>query len=159
MSQRLNYYQLSPELARKFTEFQLAVNKRPVVEELGHLVVLRASQMNGCIFCVDMHVKEGKIHGERELRQHHVAVWWESPLFTDREKAALAWTEVVTQLPPHGVSEEAYENVRKHFSDEEVSDLTFLLAAINGWNRFGVAFRPVPGSADEMYGLTKAGLK
>jgi AhpD family alkylhydroperoxidase len=159
MSQRLNYYQLSPELARKFTEFQLALNKRPVVEELGHLVVLRASQMNGCIFCVDMHVKEGRIHGERELRQHHVAVWWESPLFTDREKAALAWTEVVTHLPPHGVSEEAYENVRKHFSDEEVSDLTFLLAAINGWNRFGVAFRPVPGSADEMYGLTKAGLK
>ncbi|ANN68894.1 carboxymuconolactone decarboxylase family protein [Bordetella bronchialis] len=159
MSQRLNYYKLSAELAKKYTEFSVALKKRPVVEELGHLVTLRASQMNGCVFCVDMHVKEGRIHGERELRQHHVAIWWESPLFIDREKAALAWTEIVTRLPAHGIPEEAYQQALAHFSEEELSDLTFLVVGINGWNRLGVAFLPVPGSADELYGLTKAGLK
>jgi AhpD family alkylhydroperoxidase len=159
MSQRLNYYQLSPEASKKYMDFTNALRKRPVVAELGHLVTLRASQMNGCAFCVDMHSKEGKIHGERELRLYHVAVWWESPLFTDREKAALAWTEVVTHLPPHGVPDDAYQNVRAHFSEEEVSDLTFWIVSINGWNRLGVPFRAVPGSADEALGLTKAGLK
>jgi AhpD family alkylhydroperoxidase len=159
MTQRLNYYELTPDVAKKYMDFQLALNKRPVVQELAHLITLRASQMNGCAFCVDMHVKEGRIRGERELRQHHVAIWWESPLFTDREKAALAWTEIVTHLPPHGVPDEAYQNVRAHFSEEEVADLTFLIAAINGWNRMSVSFRPVPGSADEAFGLTKAGIK
>lgn len=159
MSQRLNYYQLSAEVARKYMDFSQTLKKRPVIAELGHLVTLRASQMNGCAFCVDMHTKEAKIHGERELRLYHVSIWWESPLFSEREKAALAWTEIVTQLPPHGIPDEAYQRVREHFSEEEVSDLTFLIVEINGWNRLSVAFRPVPGSADEMLGLTKAGLK
>lgn len=159
MSQRLNYYKLSPEASKMYMDFSVALKKRPVAKELGHLVELRASQMNGCAFCVDMHSKEGRIHGERELRLHHVAVWWESPLFTDREKAALAWTEIVTRLPARGVPDEDYENVRAHFSEQEVADLTFLIVSINGWNRLGVPFRPVPGSADEALGLTKAGLK
>lgn len=159
MTQRLNYYQLSAEVAKKYIDFHQTLNKRPVVQELGHLVVLRASQLNGCAFCVDMHSKEAKIHGERELRLYHVAIWWESPLFSEREKAALAWTETVTKLPPHGIPDDAFERVRAHFSDEEISDLTFLIVEINGWNRLGVAFRPEPGSADAMFGLEKAGLK
>ncbi|OZI62671.1 carboxymuconolactone decarboxylase family protein [Bordetella genomosp. 11] len=159
MSQRLNYYKASAETAKKYIDFSQSLKNRPVIAELGHLVTLRASQLNGCAFCVDMHVKEGKIHGERELRLHHVAIWWESPLFNEREKAALAWTEIVTHLPAHGVPDEAYESVCEHFSEEEVSDLTFLIVGINGWNRLSVAFRPVPGSADEMFGLGKAGLK
>ena len=99
---------------------------------------LRASQLNGCAFCVDMHVKEAKIHGDRELRLHHVAVWRESPLFSEQERAALEWTEALTQLTPHGVSDAIYASVREQFSEQELSDLTFLVVAINGWNRLNV---------------------
>lgn len=158
MTQRLNYYQLAGDLSKKYQDFSNTVKKHPVVQEMGHLVNLRASQMNGCAFCVDMHSKEAKLGGERELRLHHVAIWWESPLFTPRERAALAWTEIVTHLPPHGVPDQAYENARAHFSEEELAALTFQIVAINGWNRLSIAFRPVPGSADAAFGLDKAGL-
>jgi AhpD family alkylhydroperoxidase len=155
----LNYFETSPELSRKYLDFSTALKKSPVTRELGHLVDLRASQINGCGFCVDMHVKQAKIEGERELRLHHVAVWRESTLFSPRERAALAWTETVTTLPAHGVSDEAYQAVREHFSEAEVTDLTLLIVRINGWNRLGVTFRTVPGSADAAYGLDKAGLQ
>ncbi len=127
-------------------------------ETLALLVDIRASQINGCAFCVDMHVKQAKIHGERELRLHHVAIWRESPLFTPKERAALAWTEVLTRLAPEGVSDAAYADAREHFSAEELSQLTFRVVAINGWNRMNVAFHTVPGSKDQMFGLDKAGL-
>jgi len=120
--------------------------------------MLRASQLNGCAFCVDMHVKEAKIHGERELRLHHVAVWRESQLFSPVERAALEWAEALTQLPPHGISERLYTKVREHFSEQDLSDLTFLIVAINGWNRLNVAFQTIPGSSDEAFGLIKANL-
>lgn len=158
MSQRLDYYKLSPQAASKYVEFSTLLTKKPFLAELAHLVMLRASQINGCAFCVDMHVKEAKIHGERELRLHHVAVWRESPLFSQRERAALEWTEVLTHLPPHGVSEGVYASVREQFSEQELSDLTFLVVAINGWNRISVAFQAVPGSSDKLFGLDKAGL-
>ena len=105
-----------------------------------------------------MHVKEAHIHGERELRLHHVAIWRESTLFAPRERAALAWTEVLTKLPEHGVPDDVYEHVRTQFSEKEVSDLTFQVIAINGWNRASIAFKAVPGSADKAYGLDKANL-
>ncbi|OZI47243.1 alkylhydroperoxidase [Bordetella genomosp. 5] len=158
MSQRLNYYKLAPDLAKQYTAFQMTLNKNPIARELGVLVTLRASQINGCAFCVDMHVKEGKLHGERELRLHHVAIWRESTLFSPRERAALAWTEVLTKLPAHGVSDADFTAAREHFSEEELSALSFLVVAINGWNRLSVAFLPVPGSLDAEYGLDKAGL-
>ncbi|MEP6829583.1 MAG: carboxymuconolactone decarboxylase family protein, partial [Rhizomicrobium sp.] len=111
-----------------------------------------------CAFCVDMHSKEAKIHGERELRLYHVAIWRESNLFDARERAALEWTEVLTQLPPHGVSDAVYNSVRAVFSEKELSDLSYSVMAINGWNRLSIGFRSVPGSRDALYGLTKAGL-
>jgi AhpD family alkylhydroperoxidase len=148
----------SPELLKKFLDFSLALNKSSIEQTTRHLVTLRASQMNGCAFCVDMHVKEAKIHGERELRLHHVIIWRESELFNARERAALAWTEVLTKLPEHGVSDDVYEEVSAQFSEKELSDLTYLVVGINGWNRLSVPFRKVPGSADAAYGLTKAGL-
>ena len=120
--------------------------------------MLRASQLNGCSFCVDMHVKEAKIHGERELRLHHVAVWRESQLFSPAERAALEWTEALTQLPPHGISNSLYASAREQFSEQELSDLSFLIVAINGWNRLNVAFQAIPGSSDELFGLNKANL-
>jgi len=107
---------------------------------------------------VDMHVKQARLQGERELRLHHVAIWRESPLFDARERAALAWTEALTQIPPTGISDNLYTEVRERFSEKELADLTFAVMAINGWNRANVAFRTVPGSMDKAYGLDKAGL-
>ncbi|CAB3627299.1 carboxymuconolactone decarboxylase family protein [Achromobacter pestifer] len=158
MSQRLNYFQVSAELSKKYMDFSAAMKKVPVIEEFGDLVDIRASQINGCGFCLDMHVKQAKLHGERELRLHHIAIWRESTLFSPRERAALAWTEALTTLPPHGVSDEVYEHVREQLSESEISDLTFRVVAINGWNRLNIAFRAVPGSADTAFGLDKAGL-
>ncbi len=158
MTQRLNYQALSPELAKKYLDFSLA-NKHSTIEESTRLLVeIRASQINGCAFCVDMHSKQAKITGERELRLYHLPIWRESPLFSDRERAALEWTEALTTLGAHGVSDDIYAAVRAQFSEEEITDLSFQVVAINGWNRLGVAFRNVPGSLDGAYGLTRANL-
>ncbi|MCS3505745.1 carboxymuconolactone decarboxylase family protein [Achromobacter sp. JUb104] len=158
MTQRLDYFQVSAQLSKKYMDFSTAMKNVPVIEEFGDLVDIRASQINGCGFCLDMHVKQAKIRGERELRLHHVAIWRESTLFSARERAALAWTEALTTLPAHGVPDEVYEAVRAQLSESEISDLTFRVVAINGWNRLNVAFRTVPGSADAAFGLDKAGL-
>ena len=158
MTQRLNYFQQSPELSKKLVELNTLLQKTTIETHIRELVELRVSQINGCAFCVDMHVKMAKIHGERELRLYHVAIWRESTLFSPRERAALAWTEVLTKLPEHGVPDDVYDRVRGQLSEKELSDLTFEVMAINGWNRANVAFRTVPGSADKAYGLDKANL-
>ncbi len=158
MSQRIDYMQQSPELFKAYLAFSTAVRNSAIDTTTKTLVQIRASQINGCAFCLDMHVKEAKIHGERELRLHHVAIWRESPLFSDRERAALEWTEALTRLSDHGVSDEIYAAVRAQFSEKDLSDLSFATVAINGWNRISVGFRVAPGSADAVYGLDKAGL-
>jgi AhpD family alkylhydroperoxidase len=158
MTQRINYIQQSPELFKKFMEFSTALKNSTIEEPIRDLVSIRASQLNGCGFCLDMHVKEARIHGERELRIHHLAAWRESTLFSPREWAALAWAEVLTNLPVHGVPDEIYERVRTQLSEKELSDLTFDVMAINAWNRANVAFKTVPGSADKAFGLDKANL-
>lgn len=158
MTQRINYMQQSPELFKKFIEFNTLVKDSVIEEPIRDLVAIRASQLNGCAFCLDMHVKQAKIHGERELRIHHLSVWRESTLFIPRERAALAWAEVLTQLPEQGVSDEIYERVRGQLSEKEISDLTFAVMAINAWNRVNVGFRTVPGTHDKAFGLDKAKL-
>lgn len=158
MTQRLNYMQHSPELVKKFMDFSLALKSSVIEESIRNLVQVRASQINGCGFCLDMHVKEAKIAGETELRLYHVAIWRESTLFAPRERAALAWTEALTKLPEGGVPDELYERVRGQLSEKEVSDLTFSIMAINAWNRLSIGFKNVPGSADKAFGLDKAGL-
>jgi alkylhydroperoxidase family enzyme len=105
-----------------------------------------------------MHCKEARIDGERELRIYHVPIWRESPLFSESEKAALEWTEALTKLSEHGVDDEVYDRVRAQLSETQISDLTFAIGVINLWNRLNISFKTVPGSADEMLGLTKAGL-
>ena len=152
MIQRLIHAQQSPELFRTLADLSMAV-KKAVEPTLFSLVEIRASQLNGCAFCVDMHVKEARLHGERELRLHHVAVWHESPLFSARERAALAWTEAVTHLPAKGVPDDLYARVRDEFSDKELADLTYAVMTINAWNRASVACRAEPGSTDKLYGL------
>lgn len=159
MTQRLNYIQQSPELFKAYLNFSQAIDGGAIERSLLDLVSIRASQLNGCAFCLDMHVKEAKLHGERELRLYHVAIWRESTLFSPRERAVLEWTETLTQLPPHGVPDDVYARVREQLSEKELSDLTFAVMGINGWNRANVAFRTVPGSADKMFGLDKAGLE
>ena len=159
MSERLNYFQQSPELGKKLLELSQASEKSSLGNTIRDLVDIRASQINGCAFCVDMHCKEAKIHGERELRIYHIPIWWESALFSEKEKAALEWTEAVTRLGLHGVADDVYERTRKQFSENEITDLTFAVAIINAWNRLCISFRTAPGSADEALGLTKAGLK
>lgn len=158
MTQRINYMQQSPELFKKFLEFSTAAQGGAIEATIQHLIEIRASQINGCGFCVDMHVKQATLHGERPLRLHHLSIWRESTLFSPRERAALAWTEALTTLGPHGVDDATYDKVRTQLSEKELSDLSFLVMAINGWNRINVGFRGVPGSHDKAFGLDKAGL-
>jgi AhpD family alkylhydroperoxidase len=158
MTQRIDYQKQSPELFKKFVEFSLVLKHSAIEESIRDLVDIRASQINGCAFCLDMHVKEATLHGERPLRLHHVATWRESTLFSPRERAALAWTEILTQIPAQGVPDDVYERVRTQLSEKELSDLTFLVMSINAWNRVNVGFRVVPGTYDKAFGVDKSGL-
>lgn len=158
MAQRIDYQKQSPELFNKLVALNMQIGRSSLEETINYLVEIRASQINGCSFCLDMHIKQAVIHGERPLRLHHLAAWRESPLFSPRERAALAWTEVLTQLPPHGVPDDIYAHVREQFSEKELTDLTYAVMTINAWNRINVAFTSVPGTADKAYGLDKAGL-
>jgi AhpD family alkylhydroperoxidase len=158
MSQRLNFFEQSPELTKMLFEFSGAVKKGSLGNTLIDLVNIRASQLNGCAFCLDMHCKEAKIHGEKELRLYHIAIWRESNLFSETERAALEWTEAVTKLSEHGVSDEVYDRVRAQLSEKQITELTYAIGVINMWNRLNIGFRSVPGSFDDQLGLTKAGL-
>jgi len=158
MTQRLDYQQQAPELFKKLGMYSAAVKSASIEASIIDLIDIRASQLNGCTFCLDMHVKEATIHGERPLRLHHIAGWRESTLFSPRERACLAWTEVLTQLPPQGVPDELYERVRTQLSEQELVDLTHAVMAINAWNRANVAFRTTPGVLDKAFGLDKAQL-
>lgn len=158
MTARIDYQKQSPELFKKFVEFSIALNKSAIEESIRDLVDIRASQLNGCGFCLDMHVKAATIHGERALRLHHIAAWRESTLFSPRERAALAWTEILTQIPALGVPDDVYDRVRTQLSEKELSDLTFLVMSINAWNRVNVGFRIVPGTYDKAFGVDTSGL-
>src|SRR4029077_4968710 len=136
---RINYQQHSPELVKKLLEFGRLAAKGSLGEALTDLVHIRASQLNGCAFCLEMHVKEAKLHGERELRLYHIPIWRESPLFSDKERAALEWTEAVTKLSDHGIPDDLYGRVREHLSEKEMSDLTFSIGLINFWNRLNIS--------------------
>jgi AhpD family alkylhydroperoxidase len=158
MSQRLNFFEHSPELTKILLEFSGAVKKSSLGNTLIDLVNIRASQINGCAFCLDMHCKEARIHGEKELRIYHIPIWRESNLFTETERAVLEWTEAVTRLSEHGVPDEIYDRVRAQLSETQITELTYAIGLINLWNRLNISFRSVPGSFDEQLGLTKAGL-
>ncbi len=108
---------------------------------LGNTLNIRGSQLNGCAFCLDRHSKEAKIHGERKLRIYHLPIWRESPLFSDAEKVALEWTEALTKIGPEGVSDALYERARSHFSEAQLSELSFAVSMINLWNRLNIGFR------------------
>ena len=112
---------------------------------LLELMKTRASQMNGCAFCIDMHTKDARAAGETEQRLYALNAWRETPFFTERERAALAWTEAVTAVSAGHVPDAVYEEAKQHFNDEELVNLTLAVVTINGWNRLAIAFRAVPG--------------
>lgn len=146
MQPRLNYWGLSPAVPGKLIEASVLVDQSSLEQRLLHLVYTRASQLNGCAFCLEMHTREAREAGESEERLYAVSVWEESPLFSERERAALAWTEAVTLVSAERVPDAVWERVRPHFADEELAMLTYAVALINAWNRLAIAFKPVPGS-------------
>lgn len=145
MDQRIDYTQAAPEVFQAMLQLERQVRASGLEPALLELVRLRASQLNGCAYCVDMHHREARTAGEGEERLSMVVVWQESPLFSPRERAALAWTESLTLLPRRGAPEALYQQVLAEFGEEGLASLTLAIVAINGWNRFGVAFALEPG--------------
>ena len=158
MSNRVQYGKFSPKSMQKLMELSQVTKEGSIDRNLFDLVQLRASQLNHCTFCVDMHSKEAKIHGERELRLYHLSVWRESKLFSEKERVALEFTEALTQLKADGISDELYNKVREHFNEQEMVNLTYVVGVINIWNRMNAVFHSEPGSLDKYFGLDKAGL-
>jgi AhpD family alkylhydroperoxidase len=116
--------------------------EKPLIE----LVKMRASQMNGCAFCIDMHSKDARAAGETEQRLYALNAWHETPFYSERERAALAWTEALTFVHENHVPDDLFAEVRRHFNETEITDLTLVVATINAWNRIAISFRIVPGS-------------
>jgi AhpD family alkylhydroperoxidase len=146
MQPRLNFMQAAPAATRAMYGLEGYLRKSSGLDlSLLELIRLRCSQINGCAYCIDMHTKDARAEGETEQRLYTVSVWRETPFFTERERAALLWAEHVTLISQEHISDSLYEEVRQHFSDEEMVSLTLAVVAINGWNRFAIAFRSVPG--------------
>jgi AhpD family alkylhydroperoxidase len=146
MGERTRYPRANPGAFRAMRAMQDYVDGVGLEPALMELVKLRASYMNGCAFCVDMHTKDARAAGETEQRLYAVPVWRETPFFSPRERAALAWTEAVTDIAGSGVDDATYSEARAHFDEAELVDLTMGVIAINGWNRLAVSFRSDVGS-------------
>lgn len=144
MDSRINYLKASPEGVKAMMGLENFINKTGLDKTLLNLVKVRASQINGCSYCVDMHSAEARKNGESERRLYAVAVWRETPFFNEKERAALAWTEAVTLLSETHAPDDVYQEVTKHFNEKETVDLTFAIITINGWNRLAVSFRNTP---------------
>lgn len=146
MKIRLNYQQAAPEGLKAMLALENYVRQSGLESSLLELVKTRASQINGCAFCLDMHTKDARANGETEQRLYTLSAWRETPFFSDRERAALEWTEAVTRIADSHVSDALFASVCEHFSEKELADLTWAIAAINAWNRVSIAFQSVPGT-------------
>lgn len=145
MQHRMNYPKASPDAYKAMLGMETYLNTCGLDHALLHLIKLRASQINGCAFCIDMHWKDARAGGETEQRLYALDAWRESPFYTDRERAALAWTDALTNISSTHAPDDAFEQVRAQFDDKGLADLTWAIAAINAWNRMAIAFRAVPG--------------
>ena len=146
MEPRLNYPAIAPEPLKLMYAVEKYLGGSGLERKLLELVKIRASQINGCAYCLDMHTQDARAEGETERRIYALSAWRETPFYTDRERAALAWTEAVTRVSDGGVSDALYEEARRHFDEKELADLTWAVAAINAWNRVAISFRSVPGT-------------
>jgi AhpD family alkylhydroperoxidase len=146
MTQRFDYTKASPEGFKAMRGLQQHVENSGLEHLLLELVKMRASQINGCAYCLDMHSKDARAAGESEQRLYVLDGWREAPFYSERERAALAWTEALTRIADNDVDDALYAEVCRQFSDKELADLTLAIIAINGWNRLAIAFRTPPGS-------------
>lgn len=145
MAARLNYAHEFPEGVHAMMELGRAIKMSGLEASLLELVKTRASQMNGCAYCIDMHTKDARAAGETEQRLYALSAWREGPFFSARERAALAWTEALTNIQDGHAPDEVYEEVRKEFNEKELVKLTFAITQINSWNRLAIGFRAEPG--------------
>ncbi len=146
MTQRLNALEVAKGAMKAMYGLETYLAKCGLEASLLHLLKLRVSQINGCAYCIDMHWKDLKAGGETEQRLYMLDAWRESPFYSERERAALAWAEAVTLVTEGHVPDEVFEEARGQFDDAELADLTLAVVAINGWNRLSIAFRTVPGT-------------
>ena len=153
--QRFDYMKVAPGAYRAMAGLEHYLHESGLEESLLHLIKLRASQINGCAYCIDMHWKDLKAVGESDQRLYELNAWEEAPFYTDRERAALAWTEAVTRVSETHVPDEVYGTARQHFSEKELADLTLAVATINAWNRLAISARTTPGT----YEVPKVRLK
>ena len=146
MDRRIDYAKVAPDGVQALRGLEAYVRSSGLEPALLHLIKTRVSQLNRCAYCIDMHTKDARAGGETEQRLYALAAWRETPFYTDRERAALAWAEAVTLVGEGGVPDALYEQARQHFSEKDLVDLTLALIAINGWNRLSISFRTVPGT-------------
>lgn len=145
MQPRIDYRKFAQEPLKPLLALETYLAGCGLDHKLLHLIKMRASQINGCAYCLDMHSLDARAAGETEQRLYTLDAWEETPFFTDRERAALAWTEAVTRVSEAHVPDGVYEEVKKHFSEKEIVDLTLALGMINLWNRLAISTRAVPG--------------
>lgn len=146
MQPRQDLTSASPGAYKAMAGLEQYVRQSGLETKLLELVRLRASQINGCAYCIDMHTKDARAAGETEQRLYGLSAWHETPFYSERERAALEWTEAVTLISQEHVPDEVYERARAHFGEKELVDLTLAVVAINGWNRLAISFRSVPGT-------------
>lgn len=146
MEPRIGYANAAPGALRAMYGLEAYVQQCGLEPSLLELVKLRASQINGCAYCIDMHTKDARARGESEQRLYALVAWQEAPFYSERERAALLWTEAVTLVAEGHVPDAVYEQVRHAFTEEELVNLTMAVVAINGWNRLAISFRAVPGA-------------
>lgn len=146
MEPRIDHRKVSPGAMNVMFGLERYLHACGLPEKLLHLVKLRVSQINGCAYCIDMHSKDLRAAGETEQRLYLLDAWHEAPFYSDRERAALAWAEAVTLVTEGHVPDAVYEQARSQFTEEELINLTLAVVTINGWNRFSIAFRSVPGA-------------
>jgi AhpD family alkylhydroperoxidase len=147
MLPRINFYKAAPDAIRAMRGLEHYINQSSGLEpSLCELVKMRASQINGCAYCIDMHSKDARAAGETEQRLYCLDAWRDTPFYSDRERAALEWTEAITLITDGHAPDELFLRVRQHFSEAEMVNLTLAIVAINGWNRFAIGFRSVPGT-------------
>jgi AhpD family alkylhydroperoxidase len=155
MEERLGYSKTAPDGVEILRKLESYIRKSGLEPDLLELVRVLASQINGCAFCIDMHTKDARSHGESEQRLYGVSAWRESPFYSERERAALAWTESVTRVSTDHVPDEIYNLARKYFAEKELVDLTLAVIAINSWNRLAISFRTPLGSYQPDHPVSK----
>ena len=146
MSARIDYNKVAPGAFRAMFGLERYIRDCGLEPSLLHLIKMRASQINGCAYCLDMHSKDARAEGETEQRLYVLNAWREAPFYTERERAALAWTEALTLIAEDHVPDEIYNEVRQHFSEQELANLSLAVVAINGWNRLAISFRSESGT-------------